>query len=127
MRVCGQEEEGRCRALMHHAVGDYLRIAVKQADEMGREYPYDQGDGFGNAGGAEDTDANALLCTIGTVRAQILADECGQRHVEARDRQEGKALNARMCAAARHGSRTECIDVGLDDDIGEGDNAIGDT
>ena len=55
---------------------------------------------------------------------EVLADEGRQRHREAGDGKEGKALELGIGAAARHGVRAEGVDVALHDDVCKGDDGI---
>ena len=110
---------------MHHAEGDDLRVGIEQADELRGEDPDDQRERACDARGAEDAGAHAFFHAVRAVCAQVLADERGQRHVEAGHGQEREALDARVRAAARHGRRAERVDVGLHHDVGKRDDAVG--
>ena len=125
VRVGGKKEERHGRALMHHAEGDDLRVGIEQADELRGEDPDDQRERACDARGAEDAGAHAFFHAVRAACAQVLADERGQRHVEAGHGQEREALDARVRAAARHGRRAERVDVGLHHDVGERDDAVG--
>ena len=58
------------------------------------------------------------------MRTEVLADEGRQRHREAGDGKEGKALELGIGAAARHGVRAKGVDVALHDDVCKGDDGI---
>ena len=57
-------------------------------------------------------------------RAQILADEGGERHGEAGNRKKAEAFDFGVRAEAGHGHFAEGIDIGLYDHIGKGDDGI---
>ena len=56
--------------------------------------------------------------------AEILADEGRQRHGEAGDRQERKALQLGIRTVGRHGNLAEGVDIGLDNDICKADDGV---
>ena len=56
--------------------------------------------------------------------AEILADKSRQRHGEAGNGQERKALQLGVRAVGRHGDLAEGIDVGLDNDIRKTDDGV---
>ena len=119
---CQQEVEQRNRSRLHHAVVDDLRIAVECRNQDRCSSVDDKSDQFGNNDRAENAEPRSLFRTVILFCTKILADECGQRHRKAGDRQEGKALNFRIRTAACHRHFSECIDVCLHENVCNRDN-----
>ena len=72
----------------------------------------------------DDAEAGAFLRAVMQACAEVLADEGRQRHGEARDRQEGEALQLGIRAVGRHGDLAEGVDVRLHDDVGKADDRV---
>ncbi len=107
-----------------HAVGDDLRAAVEGGNQQGREDEDAQPDGLGQQGTAQQPEPDAGADPVIAPRPDVLAYKGGQGHGKAGDRQKGKALDFAVGTAARHGRRAEGVDVGLDDDVGQGDDRV---
>ena len=110
-----------------HPVGQHLRVAVEQADELRGPQPDHQADDLRQDGGAQDAEPCSLLHPVHLPGPQVLADKGGQSHGEAGDREEGEALDPGVGAAARHGVVSEGVDVALNDDVGQADDGVLDT
>ena len=69
---------------------------VKKTDQRRGEAEDQQRDGFGDDCRAADAEPDALLHAVILFRAEVLADERGQRHGEAGDGQEAEAPSMRL-------------------------------
>ena len=91
-----------------HAVGDYLRIAVEQGNQVRREYIDDDSHHFRCGNGTEDAEKTAPFShPIVFSCPQILADECGEREGEAGYRKKAESFNFGVGSAACHGGGAE--------------------
>ena len=116
------EQCGRVGLL--HAEGNDLRLTAERADEPRRPKVNAQADDLGHQHRAEGTEFHALFYAVRLACTNILADEGRQRHREAGHRQEGEALHLAVRATARHGLRTERVDVGLHNDVGNRNDRV---
>ena len=119
-----QEIEQGDNARLCGAVFDHARGAVKDADQLRGKNIVEDADGFRHQHSGKDRKARPLFGAVIHACAEILADKGGGRHVKAGDGQENKAFDLGVDAVARHGEFSEGIDLGLDDNIGKGDNRI---
>ena len=121
----GQEaEEQRLHMGLPHADLNDGGVVLENGHERLCQQEQHHADALGQRCGADDAEAHALLHALILMCTEVLADEGRQRHREAGDGKEGKALELGIGAAARHGVRAEGVDVALHDDVCEGDDGI---
>ena len=124
MRKCQQAEKQRNCARLADPQLDHAGIRVKQSYELRREYVTTYADSLRQHHGRKNTEARPLLRPVILFCPQVLADKGSTGHIKACDGQERKTFNLRMGAVSRHCQLSEGIDLGLDDDIGKGDDGI---
>ena len=121
----GQEEIGEglqfglAGAEIHHLWG-----VVEKRDELGAKEIDGDTHQLRQDHGAADSEPDALLHPVILPGSQVLAHEGGQGHGEAGDGQKGKALHLGVGATASHGGVAKAVDVGLDHQVGKGDDGI---
>ena len=119
-----QEVEQRHDVRLGYAVPDHAGGGVERADQIWGKYIVHNTDGFRDQDSGKDRKAGSFFRPVVLSCPQVLADKGGRRHVEACDRQKGKALDLAVDAVSRHGESAEGVDLGLYDDVGEGDYRI---
>ncbi len=122
-----EEEEEGDDAGSFDSDGDDLGLGVEDADELGREDPDQDADEFGEDDAGDNAEARPFADAVVLFGTQVLTNEGGEGHTEAGNRQEGEPFEFGVGAGAGHGHRTERIDVGLDDDVGKGNDRVLDT
>ena len=106
-------------AVIHH-----LGRIIEEPNELGSKHPGKHTDQLRHGAGAGHSEGHTLLHPVVLLGTQILAYEGGQSLGKAGHRQEGKALDLTVGAAARHCRLAEAVDVALDHQIGEGNDGI---
>ena len=99
------------------------RIAEK-ANELGRKQVGKHADHLCHDAAAGNTEPHALFDPVVLMRTQILPHKGGKGLGEAGDRQEGKAFQLGVRAAACHGILAEAVDVALHKHICHSDDAV---
>ena len=97
---------------------------AKEADQLGRKDIGNTAEDASHNTAAYNTKAYTLFYSIIFVRAQILTNEGGSGLAETGDGQEGKTLDLGVTSAAGHGGGAEAVDVGLNNQIGKGNDGI---
>ena len=107
-------------------LGDRGGILVRDEgrDEKPAEEEDDESDCLRHQHRCDDAESRALFCAVVLQSAEVLSDVARQCHREAHDRQEHKSLDARICAACRHGNRTEAVDVRLHQHVCKADHGV---
>ena len=124
MRKRQQAVEQCHRARLLHAEGDNAGGAVEKGNELTCPDVIAQADELGHHDGDDDTEPRAALGAVILLGAEVLTNERGAGHREARDGQEGEAFDLAVRAVGRHGEHAERVDLRLDDDIGKANDAV---
>ena len=124
MGKCQQAVEQRDRMSLGGAVPDDLGIIVECGNKHGSQYVDADPDDLGKDDRADDAKPGAAFYPVEFLGAKILSDEGGQRQSKAGDGQEAEALDLGVSATAGYRHFTKAVDIGLDDDIGKGNDGI---
>ena len=109
---------------MPYAMVDNIQIGIEEPYQFRGEQITQDTDTFCREGGAYDAEANTFFDACIVLGAKILTDKCGKGHGEAGDREEREAFYLGVGATAGHGGGTEAVDIGLDDQICQGDHRV---
>ena len=112
------------RARLLHAEGDNAGGAVEKGNELTCPDVIAQADELGHHDGDDDTEPRAALGAVILLGAEVLTNERGAGHREARDGQKGEAFDLAVRAVGRHREHAERVDLRLDDDIGKANDAV---
>ncbi len=124
MRECQKEiKERNCPRLCRTVSNDFRR-PVKGADENRYGEVQEDTDQFCRKGGTENTEARSFFGALILFCTKILADKGGQRKGKTGDGKEAESFYLGIGAAAGNCHLAEFVNVGLDDDIGKGDDGI---
>lgn len=116
--------EQRRRPGLFHPEPDHLRRGVKGRDQVRGEKEYGQADQLRQKGRHQDPETGPLPDPVILSGSEILSHEGGQRHHKADDRKESESLDLCIGAVARHHHLPKGIDMGLDNDVGKGNDGI---
>ena len=106
------------------AVGNGLRVADKEPEQLGDEEVHEHTGDFRENHGGDDSEQRALFGPGDVSCPQILTDIGGKGHAHGRDGQKGEALNLGVGPLAAHGAGPEGIDVGLNDHVAQADDGV---
>ena len=121
----GQQAVEQCRRVgLLHTERDDIRLTAERADEPWRQRVDAHTHDLGHQHRAERAELHPFAHAVGLTGTDILADEGRQRHRKAGHGQKSKALDLAVGTAPGHGLRTERVDVGLHDDIGNRDDRV---
>lgn len=124
MGKCQQTIEKTDGAHMPGTVIHYIRLLIKDSNQLWGKNPAENTHQFCKNRGGQNTNQHALFDTVILVGTEILTNEGREGLGKTGDRQEGKALNFGIGAAACHGSLAEAVDIGLHHQIGNGDDRV---
>ena len=119
-----QEVEQGLHPGLADAVGHHLRCVAEQGDEVGGQQEEQHADDLRQAHRQPHPQLGPLLDPVVLPGPQVLADEGGHGHGQAGDGQKDEALDLGIAAAAGHSIVPEGVDVGLDHQVGDGDDAV---
>ena len=105
------------------AIADNLGIGIEEGNQDGRAEPGQDPQPQQQDGGTAQAKLRPLPHAIHAPGAHVLGDKGGERHGEGRDRQEHEALDLQAGADARHGVPAKAVDIGLDEHVGQVDDA----
>ncbi len=106
------------------SVGDHLRRAVESGNQEGDGNIDKDSHQLRHDDGTDDAETRALFCPLIFLGTEVLADKGGERHGEAGDGKEAKALYFGVGAASGDSHFPEFIDIGLYHHIGQGDDGV---
>ena len=109
---------------MPHTVGHDFRAAAENADELRREEVGENTEGFCHQTGTGEAKSHTFFHPVIFLCAEILSHESRQSHGKAGNRKEGETFDFGIGAAAGHGCITKAVDIGLNHQIGKGNDGI---
>ncbi len=124
MRECQKEIKERDCPRLCRTVSDDFRCPVKSADENRYGKVQEDANQFCRKDGTENTETRSFFCAFILFCPKILADKGGQRKGKTGDGKEAESFYLGIGAAAGNCHLAEFVNVGLDDDIGKGDDGI---
>ena len=121
----GKQEIARRQQHEHRMpVSDDLRIVGEDPQRAVTEQKQQTADEERSDQRQDEACLQALSHPFMFAGTDILSGERSDGHRIAHRRQDRKAIDLRISAAASHGSRTKCIDVALYDEVGKRDDGI---
>ena len=112
-----QEVEQRNRPRLHDTIVNDRWITVKCRNQRWCSHIDDKSDQLGYGNRAENTEACSFFRTVILFCTKILADECGQRHGKACNREKRKTLYFCIGTTACHRHFSKCIDICLHENV----------
>ena len=128
----GGHAVGKCQQAIKQADGPHVHsaeingqfVAGEESNEFGSQHIFCHTNELCHQTGAKNAETHTFFNTVIVLGTQVLANESGQSHGEASDRQKCEALDFLMGTATGHGSIAEGIDVGLYHQIGKANDGI---
>ena len=112
---------------MAHTVIDDLRILIKDGYQLRGKEVGQHTDDLRHTAGAYKAKSHTFFHPIILFGSQILTHKGSQCLGKAGDRQESKAFNLGIGAAACHGGSADAVDIALHHNVGKTDHRILDT
>ena len=124
MRKGKKEEEKGFRSHLVNADCHNGGVIVEKRDYPRGDYPKDNAQNFGGSHGCKDSEAGAFKGSFVVSCAKVLADKGGYRHGERHYRNEDKSFDFGIGTASGHGIVAKGVYVGLDNNVGNGDDGV---